>query len=158
MKNTLKHLFTISCITTTLTLSLYITILRTFPFPQEAIQNIEYSKYICDKDGHPLRAFLGQDDRWLLPVDLKELNPNLINATIAIEDRRFRDHHGVDVSAIARAIKQNLANRRVISGASTLSMQVIRILEPRKRTLPNKIIEAVHALRLESLYSKDDIL
>jgi penicillin-binding protein 1C len=137
----------------------YAALLRIFPFPYEAVRNIKYSTCVYDKDGNLLRAFTGKDESWLLPVTLKEINPNFIKATIAIEDKRFRQHHGVDIWAISRAVNLNMSNKRVISGASTISMQVIRILEGRKnRTFLNKIIEAVHAIRLETLYSKDEIL
>jgi len=89
---------------------------------------------------------------------LDEINPNLVNATIAIEDKRFRKHFGVDIQAVFRAVKLNITNKRVISGASTLSMQVIRILEGRTRTFANKIIETVHAIHLERSFTKDEIL
>ena len=153
-----KCLFVAAYIGIVFSLSLYIAILRAFPFPHETIENIEYSKYICDKDGNLLRAFTGQNDCWLLPAELKEINPNFINATISIEDKRFWRHHGVDLAAILRAIKLNVSNRRIISGASTISMQVIRLLEGRPRTMFNKIIETVHAVRLETLCSKEKIL
>jgi len=153
-----KRLFIVGCISIALSTLLYAAILRIFPFPYEAIKNIKYSTCIYDKDGNLLRAFTGKDDSWLLPVTLKEINPNFIKATIAIEDKRFRQHHGVDIWAISRAVNLNTTNKRVISGASTISMQVIRILEGRKsRSFKNKIIEAVHAIRLEMLYSKDEI-
>ncbi len=138
--------------------SLYVIILRVFPFSDEDIKNISYSKYICDKDGNLLRAFMTGDQRWLLPVELNKLNPNFINATIAVEDKRFWRHHGIDLAAVLRAVRLNVSGGRVISGASTLSMQVIRILENRPRTMFNKIIESAHVTRLEALYSKEEIL
>ena len=93
-----------------------------------------------------------------MPVELDEINPQLINATLSIEDNRFKKHFGVDPFAVMRAFSLNLRNGRIISGASTISMQVIRLIEGRKRSFPNKIIEAIHAIHLERLYSKDDIL
>lgn len=113
---------------------------------------------IFDKEGNLLRAFLGKDDCWLLPAELSEINPDFIKATIAVEDKRFRFHHGVDPGAILRALKQNLSSGGIVSGASTISMQVIRLITPKERTLWNKVIETVHAIRLETLYSKDEIL
>lgn len=133
-------------------------ILRVFPFPIEAIKNINYSTAVYDKDGQLLSAFTNSDGRWIFPVSLSELNQNFIRATLAIEDRRFFLHKGVDPVAVLRAAFQNITNGRKISGASTLSMQTIRLLENRPRTLSNKVIEAVHAVYLESCYSKDDIL
>ncbi|MBF0384709.1 MAG: penicillin-binding protein 1C [Candidatus Omnitrophica bacterium] len=137
---------------------LYVGILAAFPFPYDTIKNIHYSTIVYDKDGETLHAFTNVDGRWLLPVQLNEINPSFINATIAAEDRDFKKHHGVDLSAIFRAVWQNISNRRVISGASTLSMQTIRLLENRHRNYLNKLIETVHAIRLETLYSKDEIL
>lgn len=141
-----------------LCLGTYFTVLKLAPFPYEAIKNIQYSKCIFDSQGNLLRAFTNKDGLWLMPVELKEISPQLINATLSIEDNRFRKHFGVDVFAVMRAAGLNLKNGRTISGASTISMQVIRILENRKRSLPNKIIEAVHAIKLETIYSKDEIL
>ena len=153
-KRTLTAIFTLVM----LTASFYIGTLRAFPFPYETLRGIEYSKCIFDKDGEMLRAFTGTDDLWLLPVELDSLNPDFINATIAIEDKRFMKHHGFDVAAILRAVRLNLSNKRIVSGASTISMQVIRLLEKRPRTFLSKVIETVHAVELERMYSKEEIL
>ena len=91
-------------------------------------------------------------------TSLDELNPDFMKATLAIEDRNFFKHRGVDTGAIIRAAFQNFANGRRISGASTISMQTIRLLKSRPRNFLSKIIEGVHAIRLEMLYSKEDIL
>lgn len=136
----------------------YFAILNIFPFPYDSINNIHYSKSVYDKDRNMLRSFTGEKDLWLMPVGLDEINPNFVKATLAIEDKRFFKHPGIDIGAVIRAIKLNIANRRIISGASTVSMQVIRILEGRDRTMLNKIVEAVHAVQLESLYTKEEIL
>jgi len=136
----------------------YLAMLKAYPFPYQEIKAIKYSKTVLDKDGNLLRAFLGKEDSWLLEVGLDEINPDFINATLAIEDKRFMKHPGIDLAAVFRAAKQNLASKRVISGASTISMQVMRLLLPKKRTLWNKIVETVHTIRLEALYSKQDIL
>lgn len=153
-----KRVLLAVCVVVALCLSVYIAVLQIFPFPYDAIKNIQYSKCIYDRDGNLLRVFTGKDDCWLMPVKLKEVNPNLINATLSIEDNRFRKHIGVDPLAIAMAAKLNFTNKRIISGASTISMQVMRIVEKRTRSPLNKVIEAVHAIRLETLYSKNDIL
>ena len=158
LKTQAKRFFAAACIGAAFCISLYMAILWAFPFPHDAIENMEYSKSVFDKDGNLLRAFTGKDDCWLMPVELKELNPAFINATVSVEDKRFWRHHGVDPGAVLRAAGLNASNGRVISGASTISMQVIRLFEGRKRTLPNKIIEAAHAVYLERLYSKEDIL
>ena len=136
----------------------YFAILNIFPFPYDSIKAIHYSKSIYDKDGNMLRSFTGEKDLWLMPVELSEINPDFVKATLAIEDKRFFKHPGIDVGAVIRAIKLNIANKRIISGASTVSMQVIRILEGRDRTMLNKVIEAVHAVHLESIFTKEEIL
>jgi len=136
----------------------YFAILKIFPFPYDSIETIHYSKSIYDKDGNMLRSFTNEKDSWLMPVELDEINPDFIKATLAIEDKRFFKHPGIDISAVARAIKLNITNKRVISGASTVSMQVIRMLRKRDRTIFNKVIEAVHAIHLESLFTKEETL
>jgi penicillin-binding protein 1C len=128
------------------------------PFPTKAIQGIRYSQTILDKDGNVLRVFLSPKDKWMLPVELNEIDSALIQATVAVEDKRFWKHHGVDPLAVARSAWLNITHQKVLMGASTLSMQVIRLLEDRPRTFPNKVIEAIHALWLETAYSKRDIL
>jgi penicillin-binding protein 1C len=128
------------------------------PFPAKAIQEIRYSQTVLDKDGNVLRVFLSPKDKWILPVELSEINPALVQATVAVEDKRFWKHHGVDPLAVLRSAWLNITHQKILMGASTLSMQVIRLLEDRPRTLPNKVIEAVHALWLESVYSKQEIL
>ena len=136
----------------------YFAILNIFPFPYDKLAKIEYSKSIYDRNGNMLRSFTGQNDSWLMPTELDEINPDFVKATLAIEDKRYFNHPGIDIGAVFRAIKLNVTNRRVISGASTISMQVIRLLEGRDRTMLNKIIEAVHVIHLERLYAKEDIL
>lgn len=128
------------------------------PFPSQAIREIQYSQMVLDKDGNVLRVFLGGNGRWMLPVRLDEINPALVQATIAIEDKRFWKHHGVDPLAVLRSAWLNFAHRKVLMGASTLSMQVIRLLEDRPRTFSNKVIEAIHAVWLDRVYSKKEIL
>jgi penicillin-binding protein 1C len=158
LKRLIKRISIVALLGCAFSLAGYFTILKIAPFPYEAIKNIQYSKCIFDSQGNLLRVFTNKDGLWLMPVELKEINPQLINATLSIEDNRFRRHFGVDPFAVMRAARLNLKNGKTISGASTISMQVIRIIENRKRSLPNKIIEAVHAVRLETLYSKDEIL
>ena len=136
----------------------YFAILKIYPFPYDAIANIHYSKSVYDKDGNMLRSFTGEKDLWLMPVALDEINSDFVKATLSIEDKRFFKHPGIDIEAVLRAIKLNIVNKRVISGASTLSMQVIRLIEGRDRTMLSKAIEAVHAIHLENCYSKDEIL
>ncbi len=113
---------------------------------------------IVDRHGVLLREVLSEVEgrgRW---CSLAEISPNLINAVIATEDARFWFHPGIDVPALLRAAWQNAQALRVVSGGSTITMQVIRGVSPSPRTLPGKIREAWFALRLERMMTKEDIL
>ncbi|NUQ20562.1 MAG: transglycosylase domain-containing protein, partial [Gemmatimonadaceae bacterium] len=86
------------------------------------------------------------------------MDPDLITAFLAVEDRRFFEHHGVDWRAVARALRDDIAARRVVSGASTLSMQTARLLVGTDRDWFGKLSQALWALRLERHLSKQQIL
>ncbi len=113
---------------------------------------------LLDRDGLPLRVRLSADDRDLRPVDIASVSPWVVQALVAAEDQRFFRHPGIDPLALARALRQNLLYRRRVSGASTLSTQVVRLAEPRPRTPRTKLIEAVKALDLEQRQDKQAIL
>jgi penicillin-binding protein 1C len=109
-------------------------------------------------DGELLGARLASDRQWRFPAR-SELPPRFVEALIHFEDRRFHRHRGVDPQAIGRALRSSLAAGRVVSGASTLSMQVIKLASgPRPRNVGSKLREALLALRLELSYSKPEIL
>ena len=118
-----------------------------FPFPVERLQ-FAPSLRILDRRGEPLRFFLAPDGCWRFPVTLEEVTPELLTAIVQLEDRRFYHHPGVDPLAVARAFFSNLRRARVVSGASTITMQVARLAVPRRRTLTAKIIEALRAVQL----------
>ena len=113
---------------------------------------------VLARDGTPLRAFADGQGVWRYPVSANEVSPLYLEALLAYEDRRFRSHPGVNPLAIARAAWQNLRAGRVVSGGSTLTMQVARLLEPRPRNLPGKVREALRALQLEWHLEKTAIL
>lgn len=113
---------------------------------------------LLDRYGTPLRVRLGAQDQDCRPVDIGTVSPWAKAALIAAEDKRFETHIGVDPLALARALLQNLVYARRISGASTLSTQVIRLAEPRPRTFKTKLIEAVKAIRMERSLTKAEIL
>jgi penicillin-binding protein 1C len=120
---------------------------------------LEFSTVVVDRDGQVLRPYATSDGRWRLPATLENVDPRYVAALIAYEDRRFFQHHGVDPRALVRAAWQLLRNGRVISGGSTLTMQVARLLEPRReRTLLVKLREMVRAVALERSLSKQQIL
>ena len=116
------------------------------------------SRMVLFADRTPAYVFLSADDKWRIPVRLREVDPLLLRALIAWEDRRFYYHPGVDPLAVVRALGQNLAAGEIVSGASTLTMQLVRILEPRPRTFASKAIEAARALQLEARLNKAAIL
>jgi penicillin-binding protein 1C len=117
-----------------------------------------YSPVLRDRDGRLLGAMVAADGQWRFPPG-GTVNEKFAAAIIEAEDRRFRQHPGVDPAAIFRAFVQNAEAGRVVSGASTLTMQTIRLMRPPvRRTVPEKITEAILALRLELGRSKDDIL
>lgn len=117
-----------------------------------------YSLLIVARDGTPLRAFPDRDHVWRHPVKLEDVSPRYLEALIRYEDRAFRWHPGVNPPALLRAGWQWLRHGRVVSGGSTLTMQVARILEPSPRSLAGKARQIVRALQLEWRYSKDEIL
>ncbi len=119
----------------------------------------ETSVLVLDRNGALLRPFATKDGRWRLPVNLADVDPLLIETLIAYEDRRFRTHHGVDVRALFRAGLQLVTHGRPISGASTISMQVARLLAGHStRSLGGKLGQMLAALKLEQTLSKDEIL
>lgn len=133
------------------------------PFPIQLLSEWPTSPRVTDRHGEVLIATVGRDDQWRQPVPLSEMGEWLPVATIAVEDERFRAHPGVDPLAITRAVGQNLAHRRVVSGASTLTMQLCRMMYDRRRpdrprSLINKAVEAFRALQLETRATKDEIL
>lgn len=125
-------------------------------YPPDLSRYHDLSPLVLDRHGHTLAVGLSGDEQYRMPVH--HLPRHYRAMLIAYEDRRFPSHHGVDPLAVARAMWQNLRAGRTVSGASTLTMQTARLLEPRPRNLPNKIIEAFRAWQLERRYSKDDIL
>ena len=117
------------------------------------------STVVLDRDGRLLRPFATEDGRWRLPVATPDADPRFLAMLKAYEDARFDRHPGIDPLALARAAGQFLANGRIVSGGSTLTMQVARLLEPRdERTLSAKLRQLVRAVQLERRLSKDEIL
>ncbi len=110
------------------------------------------------RDGAPAYVFLAPDDKWRLPVSLDRVDPTLVDALIALEDKRFYDHDGVDPIAIVRAAWTDVIHRRRVSGGSTLTMQLARMLEPRPRTIPSKLVDMFRAVQLDLRLSKREIL
>lgn len=117
------------------------------------------SSVAVDRHGRLLRAFTTEDGRWRLPLTVEEVDPRFIALLQSYEDRRFMEHRGLDHRAFLRAAWQLVTHGRVVSGGSTLTMQVARLLEPRDvRTPSAKLRQIVRAMEIESRSSKREIL
>ena len=122
-------------------------------------KNLEYSHVVLDREGRLLRAYATTEGRWRLPVSGRDVDPRFFKLLFTYEDKRFHDHHGVDPLSLGRAAAQFISRGQIISGGSTISMQVARLLEPReRRSLGAKIRQIVRALELERALGKDGIL
>jgi penicillin-binding protein 1C len=120
--------------------------------------DIRYSTIITDKDSTVIHAFLTPDDKWRMYTRLDEITPQLRKAIVYKEDRFFYYHPGINPLAIVRAALNNVYTGHRTSGASTITMQVARLLQPKKRSYLNKILEMFRALQLEWHFSKNEIL
>ena len=122
-------------------------------------RDLEVSTLVLDRNGKLLRAYLTSEGRWRLPATREQVDPIFLEALLAYEDKRFFFHPGVDPLAVMRAAYQFVTHGRIVSGGSTITMQVARLLEPRRhRSLDAKIRQTVRALELEWALSKDEIL
>jgi len=121
-------------------------------------ETLEFSTVVVDRNGQLLRPYATVDGRWRLPATVADVDLRYLDLLIAYEDKRFRQHHGVDPLAVMRAAFQLVSSGRIVSGGSTITMQVARLLEPRSdRTFLAKLRQAVRALQLEQRLSKDEI-
>ena len=128
-----------------------------FCLPRNLFKGTPYSTVVVDKDGELLGARIADDGQWRFPP-CHSIPEKYETALIQFEDRSFRYHPGVSLRAVGRALFQNIKGGHTVSGASTLSMQVIRLSRQRERTLWQKLTEMFLATRLEARYSKDEIL
>ncbi|EAI4298580.1 penicillin-binding protein 1C [Campylobacter lari] len=126
-----------------------------FSFDSKDLFKGTYSKVLLDKNKEILSVFLDANEQWHLESEL--IPQKLKSAVILYEDKNFYSHHGVDFLALIRAFKNNLFSSKR-SGASTISMQTIKLLEQNKRTYFNKFNEIIKAFALESAYGKEEIL
>ncbi len=113
---------------------------------------------VYDSDGDRIRVSVGPGDVYCETLNFEELGRWVPMALVAAEDKRFYSHPGVDPVAMCRAATRNLLSRRVVSGASTISTLVVKLTQPRSRNLGTKLIEAHHAIDLDSRMTKDGIL
>ncbi|MCG7508320.1 penicillin-binding protein 1C [Mesorhizobium retamae] len=128
-------------------------------FPPPLPDSLAVSAEVLDRDGALLRAFATKDGYWRLPVSLDQVDKNFVDMLVAYEDKRFWDHEGIDPLALGRAATQFASNRRIVSGGSTLSMQLARLLEPREsRSVGSKLKQMLRALQIERRLTKRQIL
>ena len=128
---------------------------RLWPLP---LHEVTPARVVVAEDGTPLWRFADAQGVWRYPVTLADVSPRYLQALIHYEDRWFWDHPGVNPLSIARAAWQDLTSGRVISGGSTLTMQVARLLDPHPRTFGGKLRQLWRALQLEWHLSKSEIL
>ncbi|MET1414924.1 penicillin-binding protein 1C [Roseibium sp. HPY-6] len=130
---------------------------RLAPLPQVA--DLPLSVVVLDRNDQLLRAFTSKDEKWRLPVELADVDPLYVEMLLAFEDKRFFDHGGVDVRAFLRSLVQSLHHGRVVSGGSTLTMQVARLLHERPtKSVRRKYEQILTAFKLERTFKKRDIL
>ncbi|HYG03729.1 MAG TPA: penicillin-binding protein 1C [Chryseosolibacter sp.] len=123
----------------------------------ERLFNDPYATILQSSDGELLNASIADDGQWRFP-ETDSVPLKFQKAILAFEDKRFLSHPGVDVLSMARALKQNLAAGKIVSGGSTITMQVIRLSRRERRTIFEKIIEVFLATRLELRSGKKEIL
>jgi penicillin-binding protein 1C len=120
---------------------------------------LEFSTTVVDRDGRLLRPYATVQGRWRLPARADGVDPRYLALLTAYEDKRFREHAGVDVFALMRAAAQLIAHGHIVSGGSTLTMQVARLLEPRtERSFGAKLRQIVRAVEIERHLGKDEVL
>ena len=123
------------------------------------VGRLEVSHTVLGRDGRLLRAYATNDGRWRLDARADEVDPRYLQLLTTYEDRRFARHFGVDLFALGRAAVQFASSGHIVSGGSTLTMQVARLLEPRKeRSIATKLRQIVRAIQLEATLGKNDIL
>jgi penicillin-binding protein 1C len=127
-----------------------------FPPPLERVRDV--SPVVVDRHGEWLMAFTTRSGTWRLEARLDEIDPEFQRRVVAIEDARFWWHPGVDPIALLRASVAYARAGQVTQGGSTITMQLARLLEPRPRTIPSKLIEIIRAIQIERRLSKREIL
>ncbi|MGZ5998763.1 MAG: penicillin-binding protein 1C [Rhizomicrobium sp.] len=127
--------------------------------PPDMTRAVNVSPEVVDHNGVLLRAFLTKDGYWRMKTSVRDVSPRYLAMLKAYEDKRFDAHWGVDPIAVLRAGLQFISAGHIVSGGSTLTMQVARMLEPpRSRGIATKLFQMMRALQLEERYSKDEIL
>ena len=119
---------------------------------------LTYASYVTDDQGELLHVLMADDERYRLKTQPQDVDRTFLDLLLAYEDQRYDEHHGVDWLAMTRAVWQLATRGYIVSGGSTLTMQVIRLMEPKQRTLWNKLDQMRKAIALERSHNKDQIL
>lgn len=128
-------------------------------YPPPLPERMTVSTEVIDRDGALLRAYATPDGYWRLETGTDQVDPQFLRMLIAYEDKRFYDHDGVDLWALLRAAQQFVGNGRIVSGGSTLSMQLARLIEPREsRSFASKVRQLARAIQIERRLTKQQIL
>ncbi len=127
------------------------------PLPTDKLRR-PASQFVYDYDNHLLSAYTATDHFWRRPAELDSISPRLIEAVKSIEDQYFSWHPGINVPALASAAVANYRSGKVVRGGSTITMQIARMIEPKERTITNKLLEMFRSLQLEARYTKDELL
>ncbi|CDG18476.1 peptidoglycan glycosyltransferase PbpC [Xenorhabdus doucetiae] len=128
---------------------------KIWPLP---IHNVKMARVVVGAEGSPLWRFADSEGIWRYPVTLDQVSPEYLQALLTYEDRWFYQHPGINPLALLRAAWQDLRAGKIVSGGSTISMQVARLIDPHPRTFTGKFKQIWRTLQLEWHYSKDDIL
>ena len=128
-----------------------------FPLPKERLHPPP-SRIVLDRNGEWLRAFLANDGMWRMSENNNTVSPLLHQAMLTAEDKWFYYHFGINPVSITTALYDNIKAGEVVRGGSTITMQLARLMEPKARNVPNKLIEMFRAIQLELAYSKSEIL
>jgi len=118
----------------------------------------DYSQSVYSSDGRLMQTFLNNTDKWRIFIPLNNVSPLFVKTIVTKEDKYFYSHFGVNPVAVFKAFFVNTVSSKRLSGASTISMQVARLFQPKKRNVFNKLIEVFRAIQLEIKYSKNEIL
>ncbi|MEZ5359788.1 MAG: penicillin-binding protein 1C [Candidatus Zixiibacteriota bacterium] len=128
-----------------------------FPVPLDRLTKSP-AHFVFSRDGHLLTAFASEDSYWRMPIELDSVSRHLQLCVIETEDKWFYYHPGFNPISLITATIDNVKAGKIVRGGSTITMQIARMMEPKPRTIPNKIIEICRAVQLEMHYSKDELL
>jgi penicillin-binding protein 1C len=153
-----RHCRMIAALPSLLWLLAAIAVLLDWTFPPDLSRLAAVGTEVVDRHDRPLALLPASGGVWRFRADAARVSPTLVGLLVAVEDRRFWYHPGVDPAALARAVSQFVRAGHAVSGGSTLAMQAARLLEPRPRTLRSKLIEMARAIQLEARYGRSGIL